>query len=196
MNDKTVKDLYDFVDTAVRSRKYPENTGIAIKTALKLFEAELTPEEANSANLFKDNLDQIYNNVFNKNKLKFSAGSLHTYKGRVLRALSDYEKYGLDAAKMASWSPKVVVRGPKTKKSESISDQNESVRSPSDNQLSFAASDNMAPARQLPSGIAIAFPKDLDPHVSFGEFGEALKSLESKATELRGNDVKESAKVE
>jgi hypothetical protein len=44
---------------------------------------------------------------------------------------------------------------------------------------------SMAAPRHLPSGIILIFPNDLDMHVTFGEFGEALKGIEAKATELR-----------
>ncbi len=106
---KKIQDIYDFVDRAIKSRKYPENTGMALKTALKLFDAELNDEERNSVEEFRKNIDQIYQSVFSKNK-NFSAGSLATYKSRVLKALSDFEKYGIDPTKMAGWSPKVISR--------------------------------------------------------------------------------------
>ncbi len=104
--------LYDFVDKAIKSRKYPENTGISLKTALKLFEGESNEQELNSVDEFRKNLDQIYQSVFTKNK-KLSAGALATYKSRVLKVLNDYEKYGVDATKMANWSPKIIIRAKK-----------------------------------------------------------------------------------
>lgn len=103
------QDLYDFVDRAIRSRKYPENTGMALKTALKLFEAVLTEEERNSISEVEKNLGQIYQSVFSKNK-NFSSDSLATYKSRVSKVISDYKKYGTDPAKMANWSPKLIKR--------------------------------------------------------------------------------------
>lgn len=121
------KDLYDFIDRAVKSRKYPDNTGMAFKTALKLFETELKEEERNSIDEFSKNVEQIYQGVFSKNK-NFSAGSLATYKSRIIKILSDYEKYGVDPTKMANWSPKVIKRSKKqdmfvgTEKNSSIGD--------------------------------------------------------------------------
>lgn len=109
---KKFQDLYDFIDRAVKSRKYPNNTGMSIKTALKLFETELNDEERNSIDEFRKNLEQIYQNVFSKNK-DFTASSLATYKSRVLKVLADYEKYGVEPAKMASWSPKMIIRSKK-----------------------------------------------------------------------------------
>src|SRR3989338_7606501 len=106
---KKIQDLYEFIDRAVKSRKYPDNTGMALKTALKLFEAVLNEEERNSIDVFSKNIEQIYQNVFSKNK-NFSASSLATYKSRVTKVLSDYEKYGVDPTKMANWSPKVINR--------------------------------------------------------------------------------------
>lgn len=109
---KKFKDLYDFIDRAIKSRKYPENTGISLKTALKLFENELKEQELNSIDEFRKNIDQIYQSVFVKNK-NFSAGSLATYKSRVIKTLNDYEKYGVDATKMANWTPKIITRSKK-----------------------------------------------------------------------------------
>lgn len=106
---KGFEDLYDFVDRAVKSRKYPKSTGVALKTALNLFEKELNDEERNSIDEFEKNLDHVYQGVFSKNK-NFSASSLATYRSRVVKVLSDYAKYGTDPTKMASWSPKVITR--------------------------------------------------------------------------------------
>src|SRR3990167_6790009 len=106
----TLKEVYNFIDSAIKSRKYPENTGIALKTALRLFEAELSEEEKLSADLIKSNINQIYNAVYNRNKTGFSVGSLATYKSRVSKALADFETYGIDPAKMASWQPKTISR--------------------------------------------------------------------------------------
>lgn len=112
-NNKEFKELYDFIDRAVKSRKYPENTGMALKTSLKLFEAELNDEEKGSISEFSKNLNSIYQSVFAKNK-NFSASSLATYKSRVSKVLSDYEKYGIDPTKMANWSPKIITRAKKS----------------------------------------------------------------------------------
>src|SRR3989344_23344 len=109
---KKIQDLYDFIDRAIKSRKYPKNTGMALKSALKLFEAGLNEEERGSIDEFKKNLEQIYQSVFSKHK-DFSAASLATYKSRVIKALSDYEKYGIDPTKMANWSPKIIRRSKK-----------------------------------------------------------------------------------
>lgn len=54
------KDLYEFVDRAVKSRKYPENTGYGLRAALKLFEGAVNEEESASLDKFKENLEQIY----------------------------------------------------------------------------------------------------------------------------------------
>lgn len=41
-----------------------------------------------------------------------------------------------------------------------------------------------APARTLPSGILIVFPKYLDAEVSFGGLGKELRSLDKKGLEI------------
>lgn len=98
------KELLDFIDTAERNRKYPGGTAAGRRSALRLFESELNDEEKESLDTFKKNLDQIYQNVFNKNKSNMSAGSLATYKMRLLSLIKDYEKYGQDPTKLANWN--------------------------------------------------------------------------------------------
>lgn len=111
MSEQTqFKNLYAFIERAVKSRKYPNNTGYALKVALSLFESELNDEERSSLNVFKKNLDQIYRSVCLKNSTKYSAGSLATYKARVIRTIKDYEHYGIDLTKMAGWNPKIILR--------------------------------------------------------------------------------------
>lgn len=111
---KKIQDIYDFIDRAERSRKYPPNTAGGIRAALKLFDAELNDEERSSLDKFEENLEQIYQMVFSRNK-NFSASSLATYKSRVQKVLSDYRKYGIDPTKMNGWSPKIVSRQRKEK---------------------------------------------------------------------------------
>lgn len=113
--EKTLRSLYEFVERAQKSRKYPENTAQGLKVALKLFESVTNEEEKSSLDLFKKNLDQIYHDVTVKNGKDFSASTLSVYKSRVEKVIRDYEKYGIDPTKMASWSPKVVKRKPRKK---------------------------------------------------------------------------------
>lgn len=115
----SIKDLNDFIDKAERSRKYPTSSAQGLKAAVKLFDTELNDEERASLDLFEQNIDQIYQSVFNKNK-NLTVSSLATYKSRVLKAISDYKKYGTDATKMSNWQPKVVTRA---KRSESKRDE-------------------------------------------------------------------------
>ena len=179
---KSFQTLYSFIESAVKSRKYPENSANGYRAALKLFEAELSEEELSSIQLFSDRLEQIYSSVFSKNQLKFSAGSLVTYKSRVMKVLSDYEKYGADPTKMASWNPQVIKRGPR-KKTE-LGDSTTS--STGSDQPEIGQESSLAPARTLPSGIVVIFPKTMDAQATFGEFGKELKELDQKAQRLLG----------
>lgn len=108
--DENINTLKEFITSADKSRKYPHNTALGLSAALKLFEAEMNEDEKKSLSLLVNNLDQIYASVFQKNKTKMSAGSLQTYKSRVSKVIADYENYGKNATKMASWNPTVVVR--------------------------------------------------------------------------------------
>lgn len=125
----TIQDLYDFINTAQKNRKYVDNTAQGLRAALKLFEKELNSEEKNSIDTLESNLEEIYRNVFLKNKNNYGADSLLVYKRRINKIISDYRKYGIDPHKMASWSVKTVIRSPRTPKGikdkEQISNSNE-----------------------------------------------------------------------
>jgi hypothetical protein len=98
-------DLYDFIDLAKNNRKYPSNTANGLKSSLKIFEKELNIDELNSINLIEDNMDEIFINIVSKNKDK-NIGSLNTYKARLLKIIHDYQRYGIDPAKMQNWNTK------------------------------------------------------------------------------------------
>mgnify|MGYP001572573370 CR=1 FL=1 len=95
--------LYDFLDSAIKNRKYPEATANAIRSALKIYETALNQEERDSLQRFYDNLDQITKSVFLKNSKRFNSSSLATYASRVSKVVNDYYKYGMDPIKMNSW---------------------------------------------------------------------------------------------
>ena len=115
-----VKDLYEFIEAATRNRKYPISTAQGLRAAVKLFDSELNDDERQSLDKLKANIDQIYQSVFNKNK-NFTAASLATYRSRMLKVVSDYERYGTDPTRMANWNPKVTIRTPnKARKGASI----------------------------------------------------------------------------
>jgi hypothetical protein len=111
-------ELFNFIDRAEKSRNYPKNTALGLKTALKLFEDEINEEEKNSLDKFEENLDRIYQEVTRKNGNKFSAGSLATYRSRIGKVLEDYKKYGVDPTKMSNWPRKPINRVSGSKKNE------------------------------------------------------------------------------
>ncbi len=129
--EKGINELYDFIDRALKNRKYPPATGQALKAALKAFDTELTDEERQSIKTFKDNIDHIASTIYNKKGASsVSAASLSTYKSRALKVIADYEKYGTDPVKMTSWvPPKPVLR----KKKVSRKTEESSSDSPSNN---------------------------------------------------------------
>lgn len=143
------EELSSFVDRAVKSHKYPPNTGISLKTGLKLFEKELNEEEKASIDEFRKNLDLISNNIFSKGK--FSAGSLATYKSRIIKVINDYEEYGLDAAKMASWSPRISTRVKKA--TDNIKNLKEKVSS------AIEVNDSSAFVFPFTGGVKLIIPK-------------------------------------
>ena len=137
----TIKDLYEFIHTALRNRKYPPNTAQGYKAALRVFEAELNDEEKASVQKTRENIDQINNLIFSKNKI--SAGSLATYKSRLVKVVADYEKYGTDATKMANWSPKVIAPRVKRVKNGLNNSSPTSIQSEPDVDTGVAVSTNM-----------------------------------------------------
>lgn len=112
----SIQKLLDFIVAAERSRKYLPNVAINHRTPLRLIDPELNEEEGKSVDTLKSNLDQIFHTVYLKNQAKMSASSIEVYKRRVRSVISDYEKYGTDLSKMASWNPTQITR---TKKTES-----------------------------------------------------------------------------
>ena len=108
----------DFIDAAEKSRKYPGNTASARRSAVRLFEHELNEQEKASLDTLKKNLDQIYTNVFNKNKSNMTVASLETYKNRFIALVKEYEKYGINPTMMANWNRpirKISTKDDKTK---------------------------------------------------------------------------------
>ncbi|KKP80539.1 MAG: hypothetical protein UR81_C0024G0009 [Candidatus Levybacteria bacterium GW2011_GWB1_35_5] len=118
MNGNIIKNLMDFIDAAEKSRKYPGNTASARRSAVRLFEHELNEQEKASLDTLKKNLDQIYTNVFNKNKSNMTVASLETYKNRFIALVKEYEKYGINPTMMANWNRpirKISTKDDKTK---------------------------------------------------------------------------------
>lgn len=112
----SIQKLLDFIVAAERSRKYLPNVAINHRTPLRLIDPELNEEERESVNVLKSNLDQIFHTVYLKNQSKMSASSIEVYKRRVRSVISDYEKYGTDLSKMASWNPIQQIRTKKVEK--------------------------------------------------------------------------------
>lgn len=151
---KNLKDVYEFIDRAIKSRKYPENTGNSLKTALNLFEKELNDEEKESVEEFKKNLDAVYQSVFSKNK-NFTAASLATYKSRVVKVLGDFEKYGVDLTKMTHWSPKVITRA----KRQVITDSKKNISRGSQGYERFDVPGESFHSFEFSGGIRLVIPK-------------------------------------
>lgn len=102
--DHNIKSLYDFIDLAQKNRKYLPNVATNFRTPLRLIEQELSDEEKGSIKLIKEHLEEVFNLIYSRSTNKLSASSLETYKKRIRILINDYEKYGKDASKMASWN--------------------------------------------------------------------------------------------
>ncbi|HQK64024.1 MAG TPA: hypothetical protein PLF16_02640, partial [Candidatus Staskawiczbacteria bacterium] len=99
------KTLYNFLEFSKNNKKYTDPVANNIKSALKIFEHELTEEEAGSIDLAQQNIEEIFLGVVGHNKQK-SIASLNAYKARVIRVMQDYQKYGKNPSKMQTWEPK------------------------------------------------------------------------------------------
>ena len=147
-------DLYEFIDRAVKNRKYPSNTALGLKAALKLFENEANDDEKNSLDKFKQNLDQIYHSVSIKNK-DVTAGSLATYKSRVNKVLREFEQYGIDPTKMNNWSVKTIVR---QKRKEVSKTEKKSVEEKEESGIQFDLTKNFV--FDFKGGIKLIIPQN------------------------------------
>lgn len=115
MTVDNIDSLYEFIDRAQKNRKYLPNVATNFKTPLRLIEKELSDEEKGSINLLKTHLDEIINVIYSKPNNILSAASLGIYKRRILQLIDDYNNYGKDPNKMASWSRPIQTRKPSSK---------------------------------------------------------------------------------
>jgi hypothetical protein len=118
VDSNNLQSLYDFIDRAQNNRKYFPNVATNFRTPLRLIERELTEEERGSVDLIKSNLDQIIGLIYSKGGNKLTASSLEVYKKRIKSLIEDYENYGKDPSKMATWNRKILTRKTKDRKLE------------------------------------------------------------------------------
>src|SRR5579863_6313232 len=119
---KKLNSLYEFIALAQKNRKYPANTAHGRRAALKLFETVLHPDELESLDLIEERMKEIYLSLISAHKDTFSIKSLNTYKGRFLKVIQDYKKYGTDPEALANWEVKT--RKYKNNKKDSTKDIN------------------------------------------------------------------------
>ncbi len=101
-----INKLYEFIKLAQKNRKYPANTAHGRRAALKLFETVLHEDELESLELIEERMKEIYLSLISKHKDTFSIKSLNTYKGRFLKIIQDYKKYGINPQAFAHWEVK------------------------------------------------------------------------------------------
>lgn len=98
--------LYDFIELAQKNRKYPPNTAHGKRAAAKIFDTVVTVDERQSLKLLEERMEEIYLSLISKYKDSFSIKSLHTYKGRFLKVIQDYKRYGKEPDAMVHWEAK------------------------------------------------------------------------------------------
>ncbi len=101
-----VNKLYEFVNLAEKNRKYPSNTAHGRRAALKLFDTALNADERDSLELIEQRMDEIYLSLISKHKDTFSIQSLNTYKGRFIKLVQEYKRYGTDPDAITKWDAK------------------------------------------------------------------------------------------
>lgn len=127
----TLKDIYEFINLAQKNRKYPQNTAHGKRAALKLFETVLHPDELESLELIEDRMKEIYLSLISRHQHTFSIKSLNTYKGRLLKTIQDYKRYGKDPDTFSHWEAKNRKHKDKdSKKDTSLSNLSTSIHSP------------------------------------------------------------------
>ncbi len=131
----TLKDIQEFINLAQKNRKYPANTAHGKRAALKLFETVLHPDELESLELIEDRMKEIYLSLISRHQHTFSIKSLNTYKGRFLKTIQDYKRYGKDPDAFSRWEVKNRKQKDKdtkedTKKDTSLSNISSSIHSP------------------------------------------------------------------
>ncbi len=103
---KEFNKLYEFINLAQKNRKYPINTAHGRRAALKLFETVLHPDELESLEIIEERMKEIYLSLINTHKDTFSIQSLNTYKGRFLKVIQDYKRYGNEPQAFTQWEVK------------------------------------------------------------------------------------------
>lgn len=104
MGQSSVEILSEFIDTAVKNRRYPSNTAAGLRSALRVFGSELNETERASVEELSKNLDSLYRQVASRNHQNMTSASMETYHRRMKNLLGDYENYGVDPVRMAAWS--------------------------------------------------------------------------------------------
>lgn len=94
------------MDLAEKNRKYPANTAHGRRAALKLFDTVLNADERESLDLIQERIGEIYLSLISKHKDSFSIQSLNTYKGRFLKVIQDYRRYGVKPESITTWDAK------------------------------------------------------------------------------------------
>jgi len=105
-DNEELQKLYEFIDLAEKNRKYPANTAHGRRAALNLFDTVLTQDEKESLTLIQERMKEIYLSLISKHKDVFSMASLNTYKGRFLKVIEDYKRYGVNPDNMVHWEAK------------------------------------------------------------------------------------------
>lgn len=187
---KNIQDLYEFIDRAEKNRKYPTATASGLKAALRLFEAELNEDEKSSVDLFKKNLEQIYHSVTVNNGKSMSSGSLVTYRSRINKIISHFEKYGVDPTKMASWNPKVITRKQQSKKA-SKTEENQTAEESASPTNNITSNDNFI--FDFKGNIKLVIPKNAitNEAIMDGELKDVKSGLKAFAEKFGVEDVQD-----
>ena len=180
---KKIEDLYEFIDRAVRNRKYPSSTAQGLKAALRIFETELNDEERGSIDKIKENVDQIYHSVSLKNK-NVAQSSLATYKVRLAKVIRDFEQYGVDPTKMNNWTVKPVVVRQAPRKKNTRTDESYSESSVPPPKSEFDTVSNFI--FDFKGGIKLVIPRNqgTSDAIADGELKEARLKLTAFADQF------------
>jgi len=173
----TAQGLVEYLDNIVTKGKATSGAIVPLKTAFTKVMEAVDGGEWPQTQVDSINVEDYVNRFANLTRGAYTEASIVAYKSRMNRVINWYKKF----MAQPGWMPVIQTRTPKKKPNNQV-DSSHAADSASFPGVS--TNEAYAPARTLPSGIMVVFPKHMDAQVSFGSFGEELRNLDKKGMEF------------
>lgn len=179
----TALGLIEYLDNLVARGRASTGAVTPLKTAfMKVIEA-VDGKDWQQTQIESINVDDYVDRFANLTRGAYTEASIAAYKSRMSRVIGWYKKF----MAQPGWMPLIKARAPRKKAgSQNTSTQDEATETQQPSGL--PGNEAYSPARTLPSGIMVVFPKYMDAQVSFGSFGEELRSLDTKGMQFAIGD--------